>query len=117
MSAVLTQPDDEGHHHPVAYESHKRTAAEQAYLPHVLELELLAGRRFTPSRTVTAGESSLAELHYHVTRISRDSETRDSDCIVFAEATASDSESGQCDRASAGPPQALMTRVRVHLLA
>ena len=38
ISAVLTQPDDAGHHHPVAYESRKLTAAEQAYLPHVLEL-------------------------------------------------------------------------------
>ena len=31
ISAVLTQPDDEGHHHPVAYESRKLTDAEQAY--------------------------------------------------------------------------------------
>ena len=31
ISAVLTQPDDDGHHHPVAYESRKQTAAEQAY--------------------------------------------------------------------------------------
>ena len=38
ISAVLTQPDDDGHHHPVAYESRKLTAAEQAYPPHVLEL-------------------------------------------------------------------------------
>ena len=29
ISAILTQPD-EGHHHPVAYESRKHTAAEQA---------------------------------------------------------------------------------------
>ncbi len=38
VSAVLTQPDDEGHHHPVAYESRKLTVAEQAYPSHVLEL-------------------------------------------------------------------------------
>ena len=38
ISAVLTQPDDDGHHHPVAYESRKLTAAEQAYPAHVLEL-------------------------------------------------------------------------------
>ena len=38
ISAVLTQPDDDGQHHPVAYESHKLTAAEQAYPAHVLEL-------------------------------------------------------------------------------
>ena len=30
--------DDDGHHHPVAYESRKLTAAEQAYPSHVLEL-------------------------------------------------------------------------------
>ena len=38
ISAVLTQPDDEGHHHPIAYESSKLTAAEQGYLSYVLEL-------------------------------------------------------------------------------
>jgi hypothetical protein len=38
ISAVLTQPDDDGQHHPVAYESRKLTAAEQAYPAHVLEL-------------------------------------------------------------------------------
>ena len=38
ISAVLTQPDDDGHHHPVAYESRKLTPAEQAYPAHVLEL-------------------------------------------------------------------------------
>jgi len=38
VSAVLTQPDDEGHHHPVAYESRKLTEAERAYPAHVLEL-------------------------------------------------------------------------------
>ncbi len=31
IAAVLIQPDDEGVHHPVAYESRKLTAAEQAY--------------------------------------------------------------------------------------
>jgi hypothetical protein len=38
ISAVLTQPDDDGVHHRVAYESRKLTAAEQAYPAHVLEL-------------------------------------------------------------------------------
>jgi len=38
LSAVLTQPDDDGVHHPVAYESRKLTEAEQAYPAHVLEL-------------------------------------------------------------------------------
>ena len=38
ISAVLTQPDDDGIHHPVAYESRKLSAAEQAYPAHVLEL-------------------------------------------------------------------------------
>ena len=38
IAAVLTQPDDEGLHHPVAYESRKLTPAEQAYPLHVLEL-------------------------------------------------------------------------------
>ncbi len=37
--AVLTQPDDDdGVHHPVAYESCKLTLTEQAYPAHVLEL-------------------------------------------------------------------------------
>ena len=39
---MLTQPDDEGLHHPVAFESRKLTSAEQAYPAHVLELLLLA---------------------------------------------------------------------------
>ena len=38
ISAILTQPDDDGHHHPVAYESRKLTTAEQSYPAHVLEL-------------------------------------------------------------------------------
>ena len=38
ISAVLTQPDDDCHHHPVAYENRKLKAAEQAYPGHVLEL-------------------------------------------------------------------------------
>ena len=38
ISAVLTQPVDDGHHHPVAYENRKLTAVEQAYPPHVPEL-------------------------------------------------------------------------------
>ena len=29
VAAILTQPDDEGHQHPVAYESRKLTAAER----------------------------------------------------------------------------------------
>ena len=35
---MLAQPDDDGHRHPVAYESRKLTAAEQAYPRHALEL-------------------------------------------------------------------------------
>ncbi len=35
---MLTQPDDEGHHHLVDYESRKLTVAEQAYPSHVLEV-------------------------------------------------------------------------------
>ena len=38
MAAILTQPDDEGHQHPVAYESRKLTAAERIYPAHILEL-------------------------------------------------------------------------------
>ena len=38
ISAALTQPDDDGYHHPVAYKSCKLTAAEQAYPLHVLKL-------------------------------------------------------------------------------
>ena len=38
ISAILSQPDDTGLHHPVAYESHKVTTAEQAYPPHVLDV-------------------------------------------------------------------------------
>jgi hypothetical protein len=38
VAAILTQPDDEGHQHPVAYESRKLTAAERNYPAHVLEL-------------------------------------------------------------------------------
>ncbi|MFN9940967.1 MAG: ribonuclease H family protein, partial [bacterium] len=38
ISAVLTQPNDDGVHHPVAYESRIRTLTEQAYPAHVLEL-------------------------------------------------------------------------------
>jgi hypothetical protein len=38
VAAILTQPDDQGHQHPVAYESSKLTAAEQNYPAHVLEL-------------------------------------------------------------------------------
>ncbi len=38
VSAVLTQPDDDGHHHPVAYESRKLMPAELAYPAHVFEL-------------------------------------------------------------------------------
>ena len=38
VAAILTQPDDEGHQHPVAYESRKLTAAERNYQAHVLEL-------------------------------------------------------------------------------
>ena len=38
VAAILTQPDDEGLQHPVAYESRKLTAAERNYPAHVLEL-------------------------------------------------------------------------------
>ncbi len=38
IAAILTQQDNEGHQHPVAYESHKLTAAERNYPAHVLEL-------------------------------------------------------------------------------
>jgi hypothetical protein len=38
VAAILTQPDDEGHQHPVAYESRKLTLAERNYPAHVLEL-------------------------------------------------------------------------------
>jgi hypothetical protein len=38
VAAILTQPDDDGHQHPVAYESRKLTAAERNYPAHVLEL-------------------------------------------------------------------------------
>ena len=37
ISAVLTQPDDDGVHHPVAYESRKLNLTEQMYQAHVLE--------------------------------------------------------------------------------
>ena len=38
ISAILTQPDDEGHQQPVAHESRKLTAEERNYSAHVLEL-------------------------------------------------------------------------------
>ncbi len=38
VAAILTQPDDEGRQHPVAYENRKLTAADQNYPAHVLEL-------------------------------------------------------------------------------
>jgi hypothetical protein len=38
VAAILTQPDDEGRQHPVAYESRKLTGAEPNYPAHVLEL-------------------------------------------------------------------------------
>ena len=38
IAAILTQPDDAGHQHPVAYESRKLTAAERNYPAHILEL-------------------------------------------------------------------------------
>ncbi len=38
VAAILTQPDDDGQQHPVAYESCKLTAAERSYPAHVLEL-------------------------------------------------------------------------------
>ena len=38
MAAILTQPDDDGQQHPIAYESRKLTAAERNYPAHILEL-------------------------------------------------------------------------------
>ena len=38
VSAILTQADDDGHQHPVAYESRKLTTTERNYPAHVLEL-------------------------------------------------------------------------------
>ena len=38
VAAILTQPDDEGRQHPVAYECSKLTEAERNYPVHVLEL-------------------------------------------------------------------------------
>jgi hypothetical protein len=38
VAAILTQPDGEGHQHPVAYESCKLTAVGRKYPVHVLEL-------------------------------------------------------------------------------
>ena len=38
VAAILTQPDDDGHQHPVAYESRKLTVVERNYPAHVLEL-------------------------------------------------------------------------------
>jgi hypothetical protein len=37
VAAILTQPDDAGHQHPIAYESSKLTATEHAYTAHTLE--------------------------------------------------------------------------------
>ncbi len=38
ISAILTQPDGDGVHHPIAFKSCKLTAAEQAYPAYVLLL-------------------------------------------------------------------------------
>ena len=38
VAAILTQPDDAGHQHPIAYESRKLTATERAYPARTLEL-------------------------------------------------------------------------------
>ncbi len=38
VAAILTQPDDTGYQHPIAYESRKLTAAERNYPAHILEL-------------------------------------------------------------------------------
>ena len=38
VAAILTQPDEEGKPHQVAYESSKLTAAEKNYRAHILEL-------------------------------------------------------------------------------
>jgi hypothetical protein len=48
VAAILTQPDDDGRHHPVAYESWKLTAAERNYRDsspaHVFKFEQAARR-------------------------------------------------------------------------
>ena len=38
VSVILTQPDDEGVQHPIAYESRKLTASERKYSPYALEM-------------------------------------------------------------------------------
>ena len=38
VAAILTQPDDEGHQHPVAYENRKPTTAERNYPDHILRI-------------------------------------------------------------------------------
>jgi hypothetical protein len=44
VAAILTQPDDEGHQHPVAYESRKLTAAEQNYQAHDIHTGIFQGK-------------------------------------------------------------------------
>ena len=60
ISAVLTQPDDDGHNHSVAYKNRKLIAAEQAYLPHALQLPAVvhALRVFRSSRTSRSGQTT-----------------------------------------------------------
>ena len=42
IAAILTQPDDEGHQHPVACESSRLMASERNYPAGILEPRLLA---------------------------------------------------------------------------
>ena len=46
VAPILTQPDEEGSRHPVAYESSKPTAAERNYLAHELLAVVHALRAF-----------------------------------------------------------------------
>jgi hypothetical protein len=54
VAAILAQPDDEGHQHPVAYGSRKLTAAEQNYPAQVFEL-LAGGSRAARVPSLSAG--------------------------------------------------------------
>ena len=63
VAAILTQPDDEGHQQPVAYESRKLTAAEQNYPAHVLEL--LAVHLRIPPLTMDTITTIYCKLLFH----------------------------------------------------
>jgi hypothetical protein len=76
ISAVFTRPHDKGHHHLVAHESSKLTAAELAYLSQVLELlaEVHAVHHFllcTPlarSRTSPSGLRNKQDVNNYLAR-------------------------------------------------